>query len=325
MEERALILAVRDTDLVPTMVMTLEQAKANYIQLKAFVASLMVRDEDYGVIPGTDKPTLLKPGAEKLLKMYGYAPTFEIVKETEDWQGGFFYYQVRAIILSKRTGNVIATGLGSCNSKENRYGDRWVMSWKVPPGMDKRNLETREFISKDNKKYTQFKIANPDMFSQVNTILKMAEKRAMVAATLHATAASDTFTQDMEDLVPEPPTSAPPQPKSNTIEAPDAPIEAEWSEAPTIPVGTPKVVPETIYNVDDDEPTRIAKGKSYLEMLEKPWAQGEFKKYEARCAELYNQAMNVSIEPPAYKDWFSRSMLRAWADALKAQIAEKAT
>src|SRR6185295_4560350 len=32
---------------------------------------LMEKDEDYGIIPGTPKPTLLKPGAEKLCNVYG--------------------------------------------------------------------------------------------------------------------------------------------------------------------------------------------------------------------------------------------------------------
>ena len=40
--------------------------------------NVMVKGQDYGVIPGTAKPTLLKPGAEKLAEYYGYAP---IVKE----------------------------------------------------------------------------------------------------------------------------------------------------------------------------------------------------------------------------------------------------
>ena len=43
---------------------------------------------------------------------------------------------------------------------------------------------------------------NPDIADTFNTILKMAAKRAAVAATLSATAASDIFTQDMEEADP---------------------------------------------------------------------------------------------------------------------------
>ena len=44
-------------------------------------------------------------------------------------------------------------------------------------------------------------IPNDDVPEQVNTILKMAQKRALVAATLIATGLSDYFTQDIEDFI----------------------------------------------------------------------------------------------------------------------------
>lgn len=47
----------------------------------------------------------------------------------------------------------------------------------------------------------EYRIPNDDIYSLVNTILKMGEKRSLVAATLIAVNASDYFTQDMEDIV----------------------------------------------------------------------------------------------------------------------------
>jgi hypothetical protein len=44
-------------------------------------------------------------------------------------------------------------------------------------------------------------VKNPDVSDLVNTILKMADKRALVAATLIATGLSEYFTQDMDDFV----------------------------------------------------------------------------------------------------------------------------
>jgi hypothetical protein len=44
------------------------------------------------------------------------------------------------------------------------------------------------------------KIANPDIADQVNTIQKMAQKRALIAATLLAVNASEFFSQDLEDF-----------------------------------------------------------------------------------------------------------------------------
>ncbi len=45
-----------------------------------------------------------------------------------------------------------------------------------------------------------FRIPNPDTADVVNTIQKMAQKRAFVAVVLVATNASDSFTQDLEDF-----------------------------------------------------------------------------------------------------------------------------
>jgi len=44
------------------------------------------------------------------------------------------------------------------------------------------------------------RVENEDIYSQVNTILKMAKKRALVDAALSAGRLSQVFTQDIEDM-----------------------------------------------------------------------------------------------------------------------------
>jgi hypothetical protein len=191
----------RDMDLMPTFVMSVAQARAQLAQLQEFVRGVMVKGEDYGEIPGTDKPTLLKPGAEKLNEIYGYAPSLEVTHRIEDWEGGFFHYEVRCRLVSKRTGNVIAEGVGSCNSREKRYADRWVFASEIPADVDRSTLKTREFKKRDGSgTFNKYLWANEDIYTLVNTILKMAKKRALVDATLSATRSSGIFTQDMEDI-----------------------------------------------------------------------------------------------------------------------------
>ena len=48
-----------------------------------------------------------------------------------------------------------------------------------------------------------YRIPNPDAPDLVNTLQKMAQKRALVAAVLVVTNCSDSFTQDLEDLEPQ--------------------------------------------------------------------------------------------------------------------------
>ena len=52
-----------------------------------FTRTAMHEGVDFGVIPNTNKPTLLKPGAEKLCTLFGLAPTFETLDDIKDWTG----------------------------------------------------------------------------------------------------------------------------------------------------------------------------------------------------------------------------------------------
>lgn len=58
----------------------------------------------------------------------------------------------------------------------------------------------KEAVYLEIQDYT-YRIPNPEIFTLANTILKMAEKRALIAATLIGCNASEYFTQDMEDIV----------------------------------------------------------------------------------------------------------------------------
>lgn len=155
---------------VPSVSVTLEQAKDNFKRLHEVTKELMKPGVDYDTIPGTPKPTLLKPGAEHLLQFFGLGHRVARVETKEDWDNGFFYYCYRVTIFKTRimpngtvVEQVIAECEGSANSKEKRY-------------------------------------RNQDVYTIVNTLQKMAIKRALVGATLQATGTSGMFTQDLEDM-----------------------------------------------------------------------------------------------------------------------------
>ena len=69
-------------------------------QFQAIVRSQMKSGHDYGVIPGTQKPTLLKPGAEKIAKLLGLADVYEIMDRQEDWERGFFRYLIKCRLVT---------------------------------------------------------------------------------------------------------------------------------------------------------------------------------------------------------------------------------
>ncbi|HEY4711434.1 MAG TPA: hypothetical protein VIH69_01960 [Dehalococcoidia bacterium] len=164
------------------------------------VHATMIKGLDYGVIPGTQKPTLLKPGAEKIAKLLGLADQYEIMDRGEDWQKPFFRYLIKCRLVHVTTGTVISEGLGECNSMENKYRWRWVEERDLPSGIDKTKLVSRERKSKAGGHWMVYRFDNEDIYSQVNTILKMAKKRSLVDAALSAGRLSDVFTQDIEDM-----------------------------------------------------------------------------------------------------------------------------
>ena len=112
------LMVVEERAIVPTLAITLEEARERIRLLKDFVADLMVEGQDYGRIPGCPKPTLLKPGAEKLCDIFGFSKHLEVTQRLEDWDKGVFHYEVKVTLISKQTGLIEAEGIGSCNTKE---------------------------------------------------------------------------------------------------------------------------------------------------------------------------------------------------------------
>lgn len=188
---------------VPQFAISLVEAKERWQLLQQFVQQIMVQGEDYGTIPGTPKPTLLKPGAEKLADAYGFQRLFEVMQRLEDWDRGLFSYEVKATLVSKATGQIECEGLGSANSREARYRWRWAWPNDVPAGVVKDTLQKREGRSKAGRPWMQYRLENDDPYTLVNTLLKMAKKRALVDAVLSATRSSGIFTQDVEDMAVE--------------------------------------------------------------------------------------------------------------------------
>jgi hypothetical protein len=135
---------------------------------------VMVKNEDYRSFGNDEKgrekkPTLQKPGAEKLCVLFRLAPSFET---RECYDGKHLTVSSRCTLSHINSGKIVGSGNGMCSTKENNYA-------KLKVG----------------GKY----IDHPDLPSIYNTVTKMADKRSLVAAVLVATAASSMFTQDMGD------------------------------------------------------------------------------------------------------------------------------
>ena len=217
-------LAVRDNNLFIAPVVNVQGALQRYQDMKDFVSGILKENVDYGKIPGTSKETLLKPGAEKLSAFFGLSAEFQIIETVEDWTGEnhggepFFNYWYKCRVT--RNGKIIAEGEGSCNSFEKKYryrsaaikcpacGNEAVIKGKAQYGggwlcWSKNGGCGAKFKDGDKSIEDQPRgqIKNPDIADIVNTLQKMAQKRAYIAAVLLATNASEYFTQDIEDFI----------------------------------------------------------------------------------------------------------------------------
>jgi hypothetical protein len=163
-------------------------------ETRAMVKAALQEGRDFGTVPGTDKASLLKPGAERVALAFGcYYGTPEILEREVDhdrevkwlkrrkkWRNahkgdreftweeeagmsfGLYRYVLRVPVINRSSGETVGAGIGSCSTMEAKYVDR----------------------PRDSE----------------NTVLKMAHKRAVVGAALITFGLSDEFTQDTEDM-----------------------------------------------------------------------------------------------------------------------------
>jgi hypothetical protein len=201
----------------------LDSLKKGRERIAAIQKKLMRPGVDYGKIPGTgDRPTLLKPGAEKLADFYRFAAGMAAsLSEGDDEKTPAIRYEVRCTLhLGTLDGPIVATGWGVCTSWEKKYRYR------------------KEWYTTASGKRESRQAPNNDPWEQANTILKIAEKRAFIDAVLRATASSGLFTQDVGDEdIPESSPRRDPQPVDDLPALPAAPNDVllrnryEWARS----------------------------------------------------------------------------------------------
>jgi hypothetical protein len=175
-------------------------AVADIIQHVAVVQEVMRAvmkvDVHYGTIPGTPKPTLYKAGAEVLSMVFRIADTYQIDDLSTD---DVVRYRVTCIGTHQSTGVVLGSGLGEASSAEEKYKWRKAVCKEEFDATPANMRRTKFSRGKNNTHYTQEQIRT-ETADLANTILKMANKRAKMAMVLNVTAASDCFSQDLEDM-----------------------------------------------------------------------------------------------------------------------------
>jgi hypothetical protein len=170
----------------------MEEVVARVRRVREVMKDLMEEGVHYGRVPGSQKPSLFKPGAELLLMTFRVGPKLEV----EDLSNGDeVRYRVKVIGFYQPTAETLAEGIGEASTNEEKY--RWRAAvhekeWNAT-GEDRRRIK----YDRNGNETKQIRTSPADL---ANTVLLMAVKRGTVNMTRVVTACSDIFDQDLEDL-----------------------------------------------------------------------------------------------------------------------------
>lgn len=188
-------------------------------------AEMFKADVDFGVIPGTSKPTLLLPGMEKLMRALRLRAEYVSTEKVIDFENGIFFYEYECRLYEVDSGLCVGTAIGSANSRETKW--RWREAKRACPKCGSTSINRSKYPPKHNPSaepgwycYTKMggcgaefdaasplileqqigRMENPDIADQANTICKIAQKRSLASAIKCVANVSEFFTVDLEDM-----------------------------------------------------------------------------------------------------------------------------
>jgi len=212
-----------------------KMVKRQVQQIQSLMDEVMTEGEHYANPKWASSPILKKAGAEKISFAFRLSARFETEMERisprrEDLPPGHREYVVTCRIFS-RSGEYLGMAKGSCSTAEPKYRYRSAdrATSVEPPGSFwesySDSMANADFsllvealrendvpipqgadvgVTKDDKTgdwliSIEGREENEEIEAQYNTCLKMSQKRAYVGAVQQVTAASDIFTQDLDD------------------------------------------------------------------------------------------------------------------------------
>ena len=149
----------------------IESTKHNIALCQQLVAEVLEKDIDYGTIPGVPTPFLWDSGAAKIMAAFNCYADYKVIDTA--MQTPHIRYTIMSQLVSRSSQQIVATGIGAASTKEVKHRYRWVDNPEAE-GISRKGLKTR----KDGK----YRIPNPDTEDLLNTIVKIAAKRADVDA-----------------------------------------------------------------------------------------------------------------------------------------------
>jgi len=194
----------------------------------------------------------MQPGAQVLALTFQMAATFD--ETVNDLGNGHREYSMVCNLASRADGTFVGQGIGTASTMESKWRyrtgpleftgvpvpqDYWKFR-KDDPAKALEAIGGKGNVAKKNPDTGMWEIAvagekveHDNPADTWNTVRKMAAKRAFVHAVLNTTAASDMFTQDLDDL----PVAVEDLPDGfrndvDTVPSQEPPVPSQTPEAP---------------------------------------------------------------------------------------------
>ena len=98
---------------------TLPGYNKEYLQFRQFLKTL-VKDRDYGTVPGTKSVMLYTPGVRKILHYLRLRVNYSLLSHNFDAENKVSSFVFKAELISPE-GEIVSTGVGSANSGEKKF------------------------------------------------------------------------------------------------------------------------------------------------------------------------------------------------------------
>lgn len=234
----------------------IQDLKLGKERMKQIHQAVMEPGVDYGTVQGIDKPFLQQPGAENLCLFYHLAPSHVVDISTGDGiTSPPLWVVIRCQLhVGSTDGPIVGEGVGAANSWETKHRRRFA-ELNCPACGQPHIRKSRQddggwfcwrklggcgatYADGDPKVESQERgqVDNPDPWDLLNTLLKMARKRALVDAAKGTTGTSWLYSQDPEDV--EASAAAAPQEKAKA-RVQEQPRDTGRSQAPRNQPRTP--------------------------------------------------------------------------------------
>ena len=156
----------------------IEQQKRSLILLQALVRDVLVKGRDYGHVPGIPAEFLWDPGASQIIGSFNsHVGPRRILSLVDD--GEKIAVIVEVPLLAFGSDHEVGSGIGAASTYETKHKYRWVNN---PREWGYTEEASKTLKSRERDGDIEFRIPNPEHGELLNTIVKMASKRAEVDA-----------------------------------------------------------------------------------------------------------------------------------------------